>query len=97
MTAPKCPRCGRNPATVDKTFGILPCDNCQDDDAAFHAPVVHEFYSHTKADRIQSQRDSHGADILQPWDTRGKPNPDFLKKYPDRAKDYFSKKDLKKL
>jgi hypothetical protein len=93
----KCPRCNTNPAIVDRTFGVLPCQKCQDDDAQFQAPVAPEFYNLSKSSRIQAQRDSHGADILQPWDAKGKPNRDFLKKYPDRAKDYFKDKELKKL
>jgi len=93
-----CPRCDKNQALSDPSLGILPCQSCQDSDDGekLESP---EFYNLSKAHRIQQQRDDHAKDILQPY-LPGKdmaPNPDFLKAYPDRAKDYFSEEKLKKL
>ena len=34
------------------------------------------------------QRQEHGADIVQPRDRRGNPNPEFIALYPDAAADY---------
>lgn len=95
-----CPRdhC-KNEAIIDTRFGVLPCQMHQDKDAKIDLPVSGEFYNRTKADRIQKQRDEHNGDILQPY-LPGKemnPNPDFVKRYPDRAKDYFTEDQLTKL
>lgn len=45
--------------------------------------------------RHSMQRLDHRADVLQPR-IGGKVNPDFVKAYPERAKDYFSKEDYEK-
>jgi ribosomal protein L37AE/L43A len=94
----KCPRddC-KNNAIIDITLGVLPCQKCQDEDEAIaNAP---EFYNQTKQHRVQEQRDKHNADIMQPW-AEGKdmkPNPDFVRAYPGKARDYFTDEQLKKI
>ena len=44
---------------------------------------------------IKKQRDRFRDDLVQPWGLDGKPNPDFIKLYPDQAIKNFSEKDLK--
>lgn len=46
--------------------------------------------------RYAAQRSDHKADILQPRDHNGNPNPDFIRQYPERAVDYFGAEDVKK-
>lgn len=96
----KCPRKGcQNQAVIDITFGVLPCVKCQAEDEKEQITEAPEFYNATKAHRIQDQRDKHNADIMQPW-SPGKnqePNPDFVRAYPDKARDYFTDDQLKKL
>jgi len=97
---PKCPKDNcKNDAIVDITYGILPCASCQAKDADHAELVKPEFYNASKASRIQAQRDKHGADTLQPWlpGKDMKPNPDFVKKYPKQAENYFDKEQLSKL
>jgi len=94
----KCPRCGKEEAIVDKKYGVLPGKRCQSKDNEVHVKRSPEFYSATKADRVTQQRDQNARDILQPFvGKNNKPNPDFVKAYPERAKDYFKESDLKKL
>jgi hypothetical protein len=44
--------------------------------------------------RAQRQRDKHGKDLIQPYD-RNRPNPEFIKAYPQKSKQYFTKEELK--
>ena len=84
---------------MDKTYGVLPGVNCQKDDEKISIAEAPEFYNISKQHRIQEDRDKHNADILQPY-SPGKemnPNPDFVKKYPGAAKNYFSDEQLKKM
>jgi len=94
-----CPRCNKGQAIEDPGLGILPCETCQASDDEMDKIESPEFYSLDKIHRIQRQLDMHGKDILQPY-ANGKdwkPNPDFVKAYPDKAKDYFSDDQLKKI
>lgn len=95
----KCPRCGKEPANIDPTFGVLPGDKCQTEDAALDSPTTPEFYNLSKQHRVQEQRDAHGRDLIQPFIGKkgDQPNPDFVKAYPDKAKDYFTPEQLKKV
>lgn len=100
MKKQKCPRDGcNNDAIIDTTLGVLPCQKCQDEDAETPINDSPEFYNATKQHRIQEQRDKHNADIMQPWASGKdvKPNPDFVKAYPEKAKDYFTPEQLSKL
>lgn len=40
------------------------------------------------------ERDAHQADMLQPWDAKGKPNTEFIRHYPDESKDMFTQEEL---
>jgi hypothetical protein len=95
----KCPRDGcKNKAIYDNQFGVLPCKSCQNGDSAFQLSRGPEFYNLTKQTRIVADRDKNGKDIIQPWIGKDwNPNPDFVKAYPDMAKEYFSDKQLKDL
>lgn len=98
-TSQTCPRCGKEPAILDSRFGVLPGEKCQAEDEQIQVTEAPEFYNQTKQHRIQQQRDTHNADILQPWlpGKDMKPNPDFVKKYPDMAKNYFTNDQLSKM
>ncbi len=39
-------------------------------------------------------RDAHEIDLLQPWDAKGIPNREFIRNYPDEAKDNFTEEEL---
>lgn len=47
----------------------------------------------------QSARDAdrraHARDLIQPWDSRGAPNKDFIQNYPEEAHDIFTEDELK--
>lgn len=95
-----CPRDNcKNEAVIDPRFGVLPCQFHQDEDSQIEMPPSPEFANRTKADRIQVQRDQHNRDILQPYlpGKEMKPNPDFVREYPNRAKDYFTEDQLHKM
>lgn len=91
----KCPRhdC-KNEAEYHPTYGVLPCLSCQNKNSGAQLVKNPEFASITKQDRIQQQRDEHGKDIIQPF-LGNKPNPEFAKAYPSKAKDYFTGDQLK--
>lgn len=96
----KCPRQNcKNKAITDTTYGVLPCEKCQEEDSKTVLPDAPEFYNISKQHRIQSQRDTHDGDIIQPWleGKDQKPNPDFVRAYPDMAKTYFSDEQLEKM
>lgn len=95
-----CPRDGCNgEAIIDPQYGVLPCAKCQAEDAQIQRPLAPQHYNLTKQHRIQEERDKHDGDILQPWapGKDPKPNPDFVKAYPQMAKEYFTDEQLKKM
>jgi hypothetical protein len=71
----------------------------QDEDSQYTMPKLPEFYSATKIQRVQEERDKYNKDILQPYlpGKDQKPNPDFIRAYPNQAKNYFSGDELKKM
>ena len=93
----KCPRCNKCKAIIDKIYGLLPCDTCQQEDEQTHLESKPEFYSISKHSRITTDRDNHAKDILQPFGKKGKASLDFAKAYPDKIHDFYSKDQLKKL
>lgn len=46
--------------------------------------------------RYETQRIDHKADIIQPYDHNGNPNPEFIHVYKDRAVDYFGEENVRK-
>ena len=92
----KCPRksCNKK-AQIDKVFGVLPCKSCTEADSKLR--VTHnKNYSLAKSHRIQQARDSHSAEILQPY-MGGKPNKDYFLRYPDQVAKHGVREELKKL
>jgi len=94
----KCPRTGCNgKAVVDKTYGVLPCKACQKLDEESHLlKIGPQFVNISKSDRIQHQRDYGAKDLLQPF-IRNKPNPEFVRAYPELIDNYYNKKEIKNL
>ena len=90
----KCPRCQKNKAGYHKTFGVMLCDSCSKDDEQVSFRRSPEFWSITKMDRIRTDREVNAKDILQPWNADGKPNSDFIKAYPDEARNYMSRDQI---
>ena len=73
---------------------IIPCSSCQKKDTVIRGGYQ---VSHiNKLHRIQGQRDSHGKDLLQPYDGRT-PNKDFFTAYPDKIDSYGVRDQLSKL
>jgi len=91
-----CPECGREPAIIHMTYGILPGRICRDKDRV-ELKRPPEFTTQTQTNRIQGERDKNSRDIIQPWTSKNKPNEDFVRNYPNRAKDYFTDEQLKAL
>ena len=92
-----CPRCGKEPAIVDKTYGVLPGKKCQARDAkSAFLKIGPQFVNISKSDRIQHQRDYGAKDLLQPF-IRNKPNPEFVRAYPELIDNYYNKKEIKNL
>lgn len=93
-----CPRnCGRV-AQVNIRFGILPCGQCQLEDRRTKIKHQPEFATMSQASRVQADRDKNAKDVIQPWSGKGnKPNPDFVKAYPEHASSYFNNEQLRQL
>lgn len=92
----KCPRKSCQNNAIITSFGVLPCANCNRRTRFGKREKPPEFYTQSRQDRIQQQRDRHGADFVQPY-LRDKINPDFAKLYPDRAEECFTKEELESL
>lgn len=77
----------------------MKCPACQNEDRKKTANLTKgaTYATAAQADRIQTGQLKHAGDILQPWDSHGKPNKDFVDHYPDKATDYFTKEELEKL
>jgi len=92
----KCIRAGcTNEAIISPTYGVLPCEACQKKDS-YHPTKKYEFANLSKTDRIQTQRDHHLKDLIQPY-WSGKPNPEYARAYPSEAHNYFKKSELTKI
>lgn len=95
----QCPREGcSNHARKHLSLGILPCLECQKEDRSTSLADQPEFATQTQTNRVQGERDKNAKDMLQPWIGKDQtPSKDFVDAYPDKAEDYFSKDQLKKL
>jgi hypothetical protein len=94
----KCIRKGcKNKAIIDRVYGVLPCSSCQKKDEEFS---IHrkppEFYSLSRMDRVTRQRDKHSKDMIPVW-WKNKPNPEFAKAFPNKAREFYTKEELSKL
>lgn len=43
----------------------------------------------------ERDREDNSRDLIQPWDRNGVPNRDFIREYPDEAKQMFTEEELK--
>lgn len=93
-----CPRVDcKNEAIINPSYGVMPCQSCQDNDSPIKIQQP-EFYSRSKQERITEQRDKYSKDLIQPYENAsGKPNPEFVKAYPELRDQYFKPEQLNKL
>ncbi len=92
-----CPRCNTHPAIEDTTYGILPCEQCQSNDYNKSITSSPEFINLSKKDRIDPQREKHERDMIPPFLGKdNNPNPEFVREYPQLARQYFDKKQLER-
>lgn len=90
MTQQLCPRGCGNPARTNSLYGVLPCLSCIAEDRKTRTITNSpEFYTITMQSRVQEQRDRHEKEMLPPYDTNGKPNEEFARAYPEKAKELF--------
>lgn len=90
MSETLCPRGCGNTARTSPLFGTLPCFSCIQEDRE-KRPVTHapQFTALTMQSRVQEQRDRHEKDMLPPYDHNGKPNEEFARAFPEKAKELF--------
>ena len=94
----KCPRDGcKNEAGYSRKLGVLPCEECLAKDRQVKVTPPPEFATQSQTDRVRHEREIHKKDIIQPFTTGMRVNPEFAKAYPDRVDDYFTKEQLKTL
>lgn len=86
------------------------CDSCTLDKQHLHGAIINGKYGQYCSECLQKvsrqasagsaqysrdrDRDDHQVDMLQPWDGRGKPSTEFIRHYPDEAKDIFTQEEL---
>lgn len=90
----KCTICKKNDGNVSgvvkDTYYTGLCRSC------FDGLLVDQSVSSGWADYMRSRDfEDHQADIAQPYSKDGKPNSDFIKLYPERAKSMFSDKEIR--
>lgn len=90
----KCLNCNRNDANFHPSYGYTHCDECNSRNVPLGKQP--EFYTQSKKDRIQPQRDKYHQDT-EPMYIGDKPNPNFVKLYPQDAKEAFTEEELKRL
>ena len=59
----KCPSCGKNPAQINPTYGILPCQTCQD--AAEEISTIN--YREFTSPSVKRDREERAISMLQPY------------------------------
>jgi len=88
-----CNDCGKKPGTVSAVIkgelvkGI--CESCYQ----LRVMSMYQSSAHAQYERERDVED-HAADVAQPR-VAGKPNPDFIRNYPERAKDMFTEEELR--
>lgn len=73
-------------AIVNGKFGQY-CQKCIEGVQRIADPG-HAQYSRDK------DRDDHEVDLIQPWDSKGTPNREFIRHYPEESKDMFTQEEL---
>lgn len=87
----KCQICETNPATGSAIVnGVYLKNVCEDCKAIPHVNSGHARWSRT------IDGEDHEADIQQPYQSDGSPNPKFAKLYPRQAKQLFTKGEIRK-
>jgi len=85
-----CNTCGSEPtrtALINGKFGNY-CSNC----IAGSSRTKNIGFAQWSRDR---DRENNAADMQQPWLNNGKINREFVKNYPDRAKDLFTEREIR--
>lgn len=93
MTKPNCHICKRNKATISAIVaGKYYKDICN----ICHSALMHDQRVSSGAAEYNRARDleDHEADVQQPY-VGGKPNPAFIRLYPDKAKELFTPDELR--
>lgn len=89
-----CPKCNTNEANHHPVYGVVHCDDCNNKNVTLNKRV--RYYAQSKKDRIQAQQDKYHQDMEPPY-IGDKPNPNYVKLYPEDAKEMFSEDELKRL
>ena len=94
-----CVNCGKKAAHIYATNDVERCENCSD--ITVRSYVKTDGILTRNSWRIRRQQSRHEGDIVMPhvYDKtarRQRVNPDFVKLYPERVKDYFSPEELKR-
>lgn len=80
-------------------YGAVQGKKCRDADrkkvAALTPPP--QFPTLSIRDRVVEQQDKYEKDILQPFIFGDKPNPEFVKAYPEKSTEFFTREQLEKL
>lgn len=91
-----CEKCQENPAThsvvVNGVYYPNICNVCKILIDSKQTPSS----GHASWERGIDLED-HTFDLLQPYGANGKPNPDFIKAYPDKASAIFSDEEIMKI
>ena len=59
----KCPVCLTRKANIDKVFGVLPCDKCEEE----HDSISTNEYLEFTSDSIKDERKKYHRSMLQPY------------------------------
>lgn len=84
-----CPKCGKNPAIVDKQFGVLDCQECK---KKYIGPAN---YPEFTTEKVKEERKQYFNSALQPW-RGGIASKEFIEAFPNHAKRMFTKKEIRK-
>jgi hypothetical protein len=95
MTRKTCSECKKQEATcaavVGGTYLSQLCLDCKNDLTLL---------GHIDSGGARWNRDidvtDHEVDIAQPWGSDGKPNPTFIRAYPDKARHHFTDEEMRK-
>lgn len=66
------------------------CSNC------YKGRTLQAGFITSQSQRVTQDREKNEDMLVQPF-MANKPNPEFLKLYPDKAPDFYTKKELKKM
>lgn len=87
-----CDGCGQvadtTGAIIDGRFGQY-CRNCRSKLRRLSLGGNAQHYR-------DKDRSDNARDLIQPWDSRGAPNRDFIQNYPEEARNMFTEDELKR-